>query len=244
MRKNLARSVAKRLLPSASYAKYEAWDQQRALRRGLNLLRGWDGEGAAPPFAFDDIVYGWGNPDCGAFADYAEACYCHALKAPGPVLECGSGLTTLILGVAAERTEHPVWTQEHHPEWGAKIQETLRSFGLSLVNVCVAPLTDYEGYGWYDPPLERMPKDIALVVCDGPPGQTEGGRYGMLPVMKDYLRDDAIVLLDDAGRPREQQALSRWAEDFGTVHTMHGDEKGWAIVHLTDASAEGPETTA
>ena len=63
----------------------------------------------------------------------------------------------------------------------------------------------------------------------------------MLPVMREYIRDDVIVLLDDAGRAREQRALARWEEDFDTTHTMHGDEKGWAIVCFKGAKVEEPE---
>jgi hypothetical protein len=60
-----------------------------------------------------------------------------------------------------------------------------------------------------------MPKQFSLVICDGPPGSTKGGRYGLLPVMGDRLPPGSTILLDDAGRADEAKLIKRWESEAG-----------------------------
>jgi hypothetical protein len=57
-----------------------------------------------------------------------------------------------------------------------------------------------------------MPEVFRLVVCDGPPEETPGGRYGLLPVMGARLGAGTSILLHDAGRESERGAVRRWQE--------------------------------
>lgn len=175
-----------------------------------------------------DLVYGWGNDSWSALQEYLAACIHHALAARGPILECGSGLTTLLVGAAARRAGVGLWSMEHLPAWGDRVRGSLTRHGIDNVHLCVAPLRDYAGYAWYDPPLEAMPDGFSLVVCDGPPGSTRGGRYGLLPVMGKKLGPDCIVLLGDAARPDEQAVARRWlAESGGSYETL-----GWQKTYI------------
>jgi len=170
-----------------------------------------------------DLVYGWGNDGWSALQEYLAACIRHALAAGGPILECGSGLTTLLVGAAARRAGRSLWSLEPLPAWGERVGGGLRRHGLDSVHLCLAPLRDYAGYAWYDPPLAAMPDDFSLVICDGPPGSTWGGRYGLLPIMGKKLASDCVILLDDAARTEEQAIARRWqAEAGGSFETL-----GW-----------------
>jgi hypothetical protein len=60
-----------------------------------------------------------------------------------------------------------------------------------------------------------MPDEFSLVVCDGPPGSTKGGRYGLLPVLGGRLPPGSTILLDDAGRPGELELIKRWEAEAG-----------------------------
>lgn len=51
---------------------------------------------------------------------------------------------------------------------------------------------------------------------------TPGGRYGLLPVMHERIRG-AQVLLDDAQRAEEQQAIALWRERFGVEVQSAGE---------------------
>lgn len=165
-----------------------------------------------PPsgFALRCLQWGWGNPGYSAGARYLRHVSERAVAASGPVLECGSGLTTVVLGLLARRNGFDVVTLEHDPNWHARITETLARLGLDRVRVHLAPLQRYGTFDWYD--VSDLPdtQDFDLVVCDGPPGKTRGGRVGLMPLMGDRLADDAVILLDDTRRKRERRAIDLW----------------------------------
>jgi len=163
----------------------------------------------------------WGNEGFAAELDFLETVAHQALLTRGPILECGSGVTTLLLGVLAVPRGVEVWTLEHSPEWYARVKRALRRCCVEGVKLCLAPLREYAGFWWYDPPSRALPEHFALVVCDGPPGSTPGGRYGLFPVVGRRLPRGAVILLDDAGRPGEALVLERWQKNVGLLVEFH-----------------------
>jgi hypothetical protein len=163
-----------------------------------------------------ELMAGWSNEGYAANLEYLEAVAGASLKTAGPVLECGSGATTILLAILCGKRNVQVWSLEHFPEWGERVSETLKENGLSSgVHLCASPLKDYGDFAWYDPPLAQMPPEFSLVICDGPPGATKGGRYGLLPVMGRRLPRGATILLDDAGRPGELELIKKWELEAG-----------------------------
>lgn len=184
-----------------------------------------------------DLVYGWGNDGWSALQEYLAACIRHALAAKGPILECGSGLTTILIGTAAEKAGVDLWSMEHLPDWGDRVGHALKRHGLDSVRLHVASLRDYAGYAWYDPPLKAMPNNFSLVICDGPPGSTWGGRYGLLPIMGNRLAPGCIILLDDAARPDEQAIAQRWQAEAGARYETLGSQKPYIRMQLLKDAA-------
>lgn len=184
-----------------------------------------------------DLVYGWGNERWSAMDEYLAASLEHALRCDGPVLECGSGLSTLLLGVVTSRTGSELWVLEHLDEWGARVQEELTRWGVEGVNMVVRPLQDYGDYAWYDPPLERLPERFALVVCDGPPGTTKGGRFGLVPVLGQRIARGCTILLDDAARAGERTIAARWAVELGGTLESLGTRKPFFRLVIAPSSA-------
>ena len=104
---------------------------------------------------------------------------------------------------------------------------------IGTTRVLFAPLRNYGDFTWYDPPTDEVPHGIRLVVCDGPPGSTPGGRYGLLPVLGDRLDPGAVVLLDDAERATETHVLERWrAERALEVQHFRPSRSGYAVITL------------
>src|SRR5262249_50220101 len=144
----------------------------------------------------------------------------------GPILECGSGLTTFLLAFASR---HTVWSLEHLGEWQRRIPSLLNWTGTSA-NLLLSPLQRYGSDDWYAIPA-GMPSNFRLVVCDGPPGSTLGGRYGLMPVLGHKLQDGATILLDDADRPEERSVLEQWEKEAGWGYVIKGDhDRAYAIV--------------
>lgn len=185
---------------------------------------------------FRDLVYGWGNEGHSGLGEYLSACIQRADADGGPILECGSGLSTVLIGAVAHRRGRAHWALEHIPKWADRVRDTLRRYEIKGVTVCSAPLKDYGDYAWYAPPLESMPKDFAMVICDGPPGDTKGHRYGLVPVMRSRLSPDAVILLDDAEREEEQSVARRWQTELNAMVTQHGGQKPFIELELSRES--------
>ena len=183
------------------------WRLRRAIKRIANLPLGQN------PTAkmLLDLQVGWGNQDYAARTDFLEEVARRATSTAGPILECGSGLTTILLGLLAGRRGVQTYSLEHGLEWHTRIKQSLDRFKLPNVQVHWAPLRKYDGFDWYDPPLAQLPKEFAFVICDGPPGETRGGRIGLLPVLGERLGPGSVILLDDTERASEAEVLRRWA---------------------------------
>lgn len=191
----------------------------------------------------NDLIYGWGNEAWSARDELLTGCIEHALASNGSILECGSGLTTVLLGVIAKQQGHSHLVLEHKPEWAKKVQKYLTSYGLNSV-VCTSPLKDYGEYCWYDISFVRLPDGFfSLVVCDGPPSRNKGGRYGLAPIMGGRLNPGCIILLDDAGRRAELETAQRWQSEFNVPFNTEGINKPYIKMTLvstaTPASAGG-----
>jgi Methyltransferase domain len=171
-----------------------------------------------------DLIYGWGNEAWSAREEYLAGCIRHSLTSSGPILECGSGLSTILLGSVAKRQGKIHWVLEHKTAWAKKVQRYLDIYQLDSV-VYAKPLKDYRGFCWYDVPLESMPGSFSLVVCDGPPRRTKGGRYGLVPVMKERLISGCIILLDDAARHEELEIAKRWETELDAPFNIQGTVK-------------------
>lgn len=177
-----------------------------------------------------DLITGWSNEGFAANLEYLEAVAQHSLQTKGPVLECGSGVTTILMGILCSKRNIDVWSLEHYDEWRQRVSGVLSDNDIAGATVCAAPLVEYGEFVWYDPPLAQMPEAFSLVICDGPPGSTKGGRYGLLPVLGDRLHG-ATILLDDAGRPGEAEMMRRWEHEARFETKIYGDrERGFAVM--------------
>jgi hypothetical protein len=203
------------------------WRRRIVLRRAIRRLRRFP---RGTPEIWADLLRGWGNKDYAARPTYLDAVAAAALAQPGPVLECGSGLTTLVLATIAERSGSAVWSLEHERDWYVNVRSALDRQRLSADLLCT-PLRSYGDFDWYDVDPAELPM-FGLVICDGPPESTRGGRYGLLPVLGERLAPGCTILLDDAGRSGERAALAQWSSEAKVDVEVRGGADPYAIVRL------------
>jgi len=189
----------------------------------------------------EELQDAWDNKGMAARTDYLQAVGREAARTAGPILECGSGLTTLIIGMLAGRRGVESWSFEHLGEWRDRVARVVSRQHISGARVCLAPLHDFGGYEWYDAPLAELPPHFRLVVCDGPPGQTRGGRYGLMPIMGNRLREGSTILLDDVDRPGETDVLESWRREAGLDVEVHDVPTGaFAVVRCQGPARPAP----
>jgi len=235
------RTCAKAVLPVRARQALRAAHRKLVFRRAM---RRFLADPAACAHAgspiLRDLVYGWGNAGYSAADEYLARCLELALAGRGPILECGSGLTTLLVGAIAQRHNQPHWALEHTAEWATRVQAAITTYRLHTVTECVVPLKDFGDFTWYDVPLAQLPERFALVVCDGPPAETKGGRYGLAPRLKSRLAPGCVILLDDASREAERAIAQRWAVELGATVQARGTDKPYLELTLGAASPAPP----
>jgi hypothetical protein len=205
------------------------YDRGRTLARAIARL----GRGRTPGInsaIWTDAIYGWDNERWSADESFLAEAVRSAARATGPILECGSGLTTLLMGAVTARTGVHIHALEGNAEWHGRASQTAAQVGMSNIRIHLAPIRDFGDFDWYDAPVATLPHDFALVVCDGPPASTRGGRSGMLPIMRGNLAAACTVLIDDTNRPAEQEVVQRWTRELGATTDSRANGRGFARI--------------
>ncbi len=183
-------------------------------------------EQALPP------VRGWaGSPDflLTLFESILE-------KAPSTVVECSSGVSTLVIARGLQQNERGhVYSLEHDRKYAEKTSAMLKKYGLEQwATIIYAPLiSNGEGVPWYDD--SKIPSDIDpidLLVVDGPPNDLAPlARLPAVPRLLPRMADTCVIILDDAARDAERTTVEHWLEmmpQYFSTYLHH--EKGCVIL--------------
>lgn len=212
-----------RFVPAAVKQPLKRWYFSHLLASALASVRS-DGEATD-----DDLTrlrMGWANDGWDAKPVFLKEVISALKTTTGPVLECGSGLSTVVMAALAPE-RHRV-SLENHANWAHRVRAVLHEHGLTA-DVRVAPLTDRDGLHWYSA-VGTLPTGIGLVICDGPDSYGRG-RYPVLPLVRHNLAPGAVILFDDAAAEGQPEVLDSWAREFDTrVDRRHLDGVDYAVV--------------
>lgn len=189
------------------------WRKDVAITEGMAAIR----EGRDGAETYLELYNVWGNnwamaPE-GLFALTALA-----RNAKGPILECGSGLSTLCLAAA---TEHPIIALEHMATWACKIERMTKN---TSVDMHLTDIKDYGEYKWY----ADVPKDTYdLVIIDGPPDST--GRGGIFQQLNGEIAN-ATIVVDDIARAHWKREVDAYCEKAGRELVVMDCSKPFGII--------------
>ena len=138
----------------------------------------------------------WGAP-----ADILQVAANLARATEWPVLEIGTGLSTIVLAAA---TTKKVWAVEHDPEYAEKLEEMVASAGVNNVMLVTTEIED----GWYNLENEELPVEFGFAFVDGPP-RANADRMKFFDLYGDRCR---YILCDDADDPNYASRLRAWAK--------------------------------
>lgn len=136
-----------------------------------------------------------------------------ARKCRGPIIETGSGLSSVVMAAATSQT---VYSLEHVSHYAAQTHAWAGEAGINgNLGICCAPLKDF----WYDVEKFDLPQKFALGFCDGPPRM-----YGTRMRFYDVLapRCSAIVADDIKSDNNYARAVHEWAAANGRVVQILG----------------------
>lgn len=170
---------------------------------------------------FVDIWRYYANPFAMSAAGMKEV-YDRALEAKGPILEVGSGITTIIAGIACQRTGQMVHALEHDIEWFGAVRNFIQLWKVKAIALYYAPLQEYpivdehhkgRNIFWYEID-ESLPQRFSLAILDGPPRRY--GREGVFKLVMDRIKR-ATWVVDDTDDPGVLAMLNKYAEEHGKI---------------------------
>lgn len=131
------------------------------------------------------------------------------------VLECGSGLTTLMLARAASDKDLNYVSLEHSREQCEFVNSLLGSAAIDQ-RVTHAPLRAYGAYSWYLRTRWAISQGPLLVLFGCSPSTIPSNRDGLLHELqrRGLLIAGTVVLLGDIQYPSEWRTVERWRADF------------------------------
>ena len=191
----------------------------------------------------EDLKLGYRLPytkDWSAAADFLQLIADHCLEQqPETILECSSGLTSLVLARCCQiNNRGKVFSLENGEEYAVNTQKHITDYQLDdYASIIHAPLDnisiDGTEFAWYSP--GKIPDcKIDMLVIDGPPGFLQkNSRYPALPLLFDRMSEECVVFLDDAARDDEKEIINLWRENF-PVSDYHyiETERGCAVLKI------------
>lgn len=180
-----------------------------------------------------------------AAPDFLQLIVDHALtEKPATIVECGSGVTTLMLARCCEMNgQGKVSSLENSSTFAENTRSEIERYGLGkYANVIDAPLTERmaggQAYQWYD--LDGLSeRSIDMLVIDGPPGFIQRhARYPALPLLFDRLADGCVIFMDDTARPDDREVVEMWRTQFPAIgHEYVSTERGCSILRIHQTRA-------
>src|SRR5262249_30932670 len=126
---------------------------------------------------------------------------------PRIIVELGSGISTILCGYALESLgTGKLISLEDVAVFAEITSRVIQLHELSaIVQVCHAPLREVKlesaTWNWYDVACLKGIEEhtVDLVIVDGPAGDLgDLARYPALPVLQQWIRPGALILIDDA----------------------------------------------
>jgi glycosyltransferase involved in cell wall biosynthesis len=159
---------------------------------------------------------------------------------PSTIVECGSGLTTLVGGYMVKNKiiKHFISIEHEEQFYEATLNDLKKHTLEKYVTLLYAPLKrisiNGEEWFWYNTDrFETTINQIDILLVDGPPGQIQKhSRYPAFPLLKKFFHKNIVVVLDDSDRTDEKEIINRWLlENPGFCASHLKTEKGMCVLN-------------
>jgi|GEM_PF-431823 len=177
----------------------------------------------------------WGN-EWALRPDQLDVLASMAREGEGPILELGSGISTLVMAAAApHRTVHAL---ESNRTWWSKLNKAIVDAGLYNVQLHRVGFKDYGSFEFYELP-DALPEQATLLLIDGPARMDVAqGRAGASLVF-DRLAPGAMIFADDARLVAD--VLPEWEAKLGQCFRIVGETKKFAVMRMPGEAPQAGE---
>lgn len=163
-------------------------------------------------------------------------------RRPAQIVECGSGWTTLLVACCLDELDvGRIVALEHEERFARRTRELVATCGCAnRAEVRLAPLSlqnvDGHDFVWYDPSVvQSIAGPIDLLLVDGPPGNLAPKiRFPAVPLLRDRLAKDCIVLLDDGYRDDEARIARAWGRKLQVEPVLEARGGGFWVLDRDD----------
>lgn len=157
---------------------------------------------------------------------------------PQIVVECSSGASTIVIArcLQLNGTGH-VYSLENDPIFANITRDNISSSDLvewsTIIEAPLEPVEKMPDHVWYSADGYSDLHDIDVLIIDGPPASScKLARYPALPILKNRLKNDARIFLDDSDREDEKEIIQLWMKEDNSLRSMHIPcEKGCEIIY-------------
>jgi len=196
---------------------------------------------------FEQLVeYSVFSPNAALPPAILRECWEMAVYSRGDVLECGSGLSTLVMGIAAQ------WAQEKRPRrvyslecdltWCERVHAWLDRYGIGNVKLIYAPLMPGTWGHWYGVDKLELPAFFDGVLVDGPRRAHNVDRDTVFSYLSDEIRNAKMWIVDDVEAHSYQDKLAMLGRDMQVKVTEHsGVSRATAFMTLPTVKQEAAE---
>jgi hypothetical protein len=220
--------------PAIASLRSRSWAYRRQFRldRAIRAARA-SNPGPLPDILVSEICETWGDAQLNGADGFMSACLDVASRVTGPILQCGAGLSTLLLGLTAERSNVHLWTLEHHAHAANSARSWLHQYEIANAHVISAPADLMEDCVGYVVDANRLPANLGLVICEGSSAVPASAR-SILSRVGDRLDPNGIVLVHHVKRRRDAEFLAQWAKSRNASMVLKGKVEPWVKIAMRD----------
>jgi hypothetical protein len=186
----------------------------------------------------------WGDPLQQADERFLRSLLAEVRAAEGAILQCGSSLTTLILGSICDHDERPkkqLWCLEADRHWANMMRSWLTEYRVNSAHVIHSSAKLFKNYVWYSLDPGRLAPEYHLVICDGNRASVTGA-VATVHRIADRLAPRFVVLIRNVGSAADMKELAAWAKARDANCVLVDKTEGFVKIASRNAAPPLPES--
>lgn len=200
----------------------------------------------ADPAATDrlvaDLYAAWGDPLSQADERFLRSCMAEAGRAERAILQCGTNLSTLLLGGICDQAEahgKQLWCLEDNHHWAGVMRSWLTEYRIRKAHVIHSQARLFDDFVWYALDPKRLADRYSLIICDGANARPSGA-IGTLKRLEGHFDRNFVVLARNLSGANELRTLAAWAKRRRASCVLVDKAQGFVKISSAAPAQEAP----